>query len=136
MFMKHGCNNGSCHGAARGKDGFMLSLFGYDPAGDYYRLTRQIVGRRVDLAVPEKSLMLEKVTGAVPHTGGKLFDTDHDDYQTLLRWLQGRRPGRRRRHARAGRRRAAAVQGRVRRQGPARRRPSCWRSTPTARSAT
>ncbi len=54
VFMKHGCNNGSCHGAARGKDGFMLSLFGYDPAGDYYRLTRQIVGRRVDLAVPGK----------------------------------------------------------------------------------
>src|SRR5262249_28191059 len=23
VFMKHGCNNGSCHGAARGKDGFM-----------------------------------------------------------------------------------------------------------------
>jgi len=88
IFMKHGCNNGSCHGAAKGKDGFMLSLFGYDPAGDYFRLTRAIVGRRVDLAVPEKSLMLEKVTNAVPHTGGKLFDTHHDDYKTLLRWLK------------------------------------------------
>jgi hypothetical protein len=88
IFMKHGCNNGSCHGAARGKDGFMLSLFGYDPAGDYHRLTRAIVGRRVDLAVPEKSLMLEKTTGAVPHTGGKLFDTTHEDYQTILRWLK------------------------------------------------
>ena len=92
IFMKHGCNNGSCHGAARGKDGFMLSLFGYDPAGDYHRLTRAIVGRRVDLAVPEKSLMLEKVTNAVPHTGGKLFDTTHDDYQTLLRWLKAGAP--------------------------------------------
>ncbi len=92
VFMKHGCNNGSCHGAARGKDGFMLSLFGYDPAGDYYRLTRAIVGRRVDLAAPEKSLMLEKVTGAVAHTGGKLFDTNHDDYKTLLRWLKAGAP--------------------------------------------
>ncbi|CAN5242148.1 DUF1549 domain-containing protein [soil metagenome] len=88
VFMKHGCNNGSCHGAAKGKDGFMLSLFGYDPAGDYHRITRAIVGRRVDLAVPEKSLMLEKVIGAVPHTGGKLFDTTHSDYKTMLRWLQ------------------------------------------------
>lgn len=88
VFMKHGCNNGSCHGAAKGKDGFMLSLFGYDPDGDYYRLTRAIVGRRVDLAVPEKSLLLEKTTASVPHTGGKLFDTDHSDYQTLLRWLK------------------------------------------------
>ncbi len=92
VFMKHGCNNGSCHGAARGKDGFMLSLFGYDPAGDYHRLTRQVVGRRVDLAAPEKSLMLEKCVGAVPHTGGKLFDTAHPDYQTLLRWLKAGAP--------------------------------------------
>jgi len=92
VFMKHGCNNGSCHGAAKGKDGFMLSLFGYDPAGDYYRLTRAIIGRRVDLAVPEKSLLLEKATAAVPHTGGKLFDTNHDDYKTLLRWLKAGAP--------------------------------------------
>ncbi|QEL13418.1 DUF1549 and DUF1553 domain-containing protein [Limnoglobus roseus] len=92
VFMKHGCNNGSCHGAARGKDGFMLSLFGYDPAGDYYRLTRAIVGRRVDLASPEKSLLLEKTTNAVPHTGGKLFDTNHDDYKTLLGWLKAGAP--------------------------------------------
>src|SRR6516162_5856130 len=92
VFMKHGCNNGSCHGAARGKDGFMLSLFGYDPAGDYFRLTRAIVGRRVDLAVPEKSLLLEKATGAVAHTGGKLFDTTHEDYRTLLRWLKAGAP--------------------------------------------
>jgi hypothetical protein len=92
VFMKHGCNNGSCHGAAKGKDGFNLSLFGFDPAGDYHRLTRAIVGRRVDLAVPEKSLLLEKVTGAVAHTGGKLFDTKHDDYKTILRWLQAGAP--------------------------------------------
>ena len=38
VFVKHGCNNGSCHGAARGKDGFNLSLFGFDPAGDLARL--------------------------------------------------------------------------------------------------
>ncbi|HEX3151838.1 MAG TPA: DUF1549 and DUF1553 domain-containing protein [Gemmataceae bacterium] len=92
VFMKHGCNNGSCHGAARGRDGFNLSLFGFDPAGDYFRLTRAIVGRRIDLAVPEKSLMLEKSTGAVPHTGGTLFDTKHEDYQTLLRWLTAGAP--------------------------------------------
>ena len=27
IFMRSGCNTGSCHGAARGKDGFRLSLF-------------------------------------------------------------------------------------------------------------
>lgn len=92
VFMKYGCNNGSCHGAARGKDGFHLSLFGYDPAGDYYRLTRQLIGRRVDVAVPEKSLMLEKTTGAVAHTGGKLFGPGDEDYRTLLRWVQAGAP--------------------------------------------
>ena len=76
----------------RARTASYLSLFGYDPAGDHYRLTRQIVGRRIDLAVPEKSLLLEKVTGAVPHTGGKLFDTDHEDYKTLLRWLKAGAP--------------------------------------------
>src|SRR2546426_110105 len=40
VFMRAGCNSGSCHGAARGKDGFRLSLFGYDADGDYQRLTR------------------------------------------------------------------------------------------------
>jgi Protein of unknown function (DUF1549)/Protein of unknown function (DUF1553) len=88
IFMKHGCNNGSCHGAARGKDGFMLSLFGYDPVGDHFRLTQQIIGRRVDLAVPEKSLLLQKALGEVDHTGGQLFDADSLDYRTLLSWLE------------------------------------------------
>lgn len=87
VFMKSGCNSGSCHGAARGKDGFMLSLFGYDPAGDYYRLTRQLIGRRINLADPAKSLMLEKATSEVTHSGGKLFSTDSDDYRTLHRWI-------------------------------------------------
>jgi len=83
-----GCNTGSCHGSARGQDGFMISLFGYDPKGDYYRLTRELSGRRINLAIPEDSLLLTKATGAVPHTGGKLFDVDHPFYGTLLEWIQ------------------------------------------------
>src|SRR4030095_13656148 len=35
IFMRSGCNQGGCHGAARGKDGFRLSLFGFDPSRDY-----------------------------------------------------------------------------------------------------
>ncbi|MFM9962995.1 MAG: DUF1549 domain-containing protein [Planctomycetaceae bacterium] len=92
IFMKSGCNTGSCHGAARGKDGFHLSLFGYDPAGDYYKLTRQLVGRRIDLAVPEKSLVLEKATGEVNHTGGEVFPADSDEYRTMLRWIEAGAP--------------------------------------------
>ncbi|MCH8046747.1 MAG: DUF1549 domain-containing protein [Planctomycetes bacterium] len=92
IFMRAGCNTGSCHGAARGKDGFRLSLFGFDPDGDYHRLTRQISGRRINLAVPLESLLMEKTTGAVPHTGGKRFDVDSAYAKTLLRWLESGAP--------------------------------------------
>jgi hypothetical protein len=88
VFMRAGCNTGSCHGAARGKDGFMLSLFGYDPNGDHYRLTRQAPGRRINLSLPQESLLVAKSTGAVPHTGGKRFDADSEYGQALMRWHQ------------------------------------------------
>lgn len=83
-----GCNTGACHGAARGKDGFRISLFGYDPAGDYHRITREIGVRRINLAVPEESLFLKKSVGAVQHSGGKRFDVDSDYYATVLEWLK------------------------------------------------
>ena len=92
IFMKAGCNAGSCHGSARGKDGFRLSLFGFDPDGDYYRLTREYIGRRVNLAIPEESLAVQKALGAVPHTGGERFTTNSPLYTTLLRWLQAGAP--------------------------------------------
>lgn len=83
-----GCNTGSCHGSARGQDGFHLSLFGYDPKGDHFRLTREMPGRRINLAIPEDSLLLTKAIEAVPHTGGKLFDTNSASYKVLLGWLR------------------------------------------------
>ena len=88
VFMKAGCNSGSCHGSSRGKDGFRLSLFGYDPDGDYFRLTRESIGRRVNLALPEESLMIEKGLGRVPHGGGERFKADSELNRTLLRWLE------------------------------------------------
>lgn len=87
VFMKAGCNSGSCHGAARGKDGFRLSLFGFDPNGDHYRITREQPGRRIDLAVPEASLLVEKSVGDVPHGGGKRFDRNSELCATLVEWI-------------------------------------------------
>ena len=88
VFMKTGCNQGSCHGAARGKDGFRLSLFGFDPDGDYHRLTREFLGRRINLALPQESLVLEKATGHVAHTGGNPIKQNDEYYQTILEWLK------------------------------------------------
>jgi hypothetical protein len=88
VFLKAGCNTGSCHGAARGKDGFRISLFGFDPEGDHYRLTREMSGRRLNLAVPAESCLMEKVLGVVPHTGGKRFEATSELYQSLQRWIE------------------------------------------------
>ena len=92
ILFRAGCNSGTCHGSARGKDGFMLSLFGYDAKGDYHRIVQEMVGRRINVAVPEESLLLKKAIGAVPHTGGKLFDRDSEFYRTLVAWITAGAP--------------------------------------------
>ena len=92
VFMRAGCNVGSCHGSARGKDGFHLSLFGYDPDGDYDRLTRELSTRRLNLAIPEESLLIRKGLGAVPHTGGTRFHQGDYLYDTLIQWIEAGAP--------------------------------------------
>ncbi len=92
VFMRSGCNAGSCHGAARGKDGFRLSLFGFDADGDHYRLCREMNGRRINLSLPEESLLIEKACGKVPHTGGKKISEGDEYYKTLMRWLEADAP--------------------------------------------
>ena len=49
---KMGCNSGPCHGAAAGKNGFKLTLRGYDPEMDYYTLTHQALARRTEAMEP------------------------------------------------------------------------------------
>jgi hypothetical protein len=93
VFARSQCNNGSCHGSARGQDGFHLSLFGYDPASDLKSLTRELPGRRVNLASPAESLLLRKSIGSVPHTGGQRFTAEDPRFTTILTWIQeGARP--------------------------------------------
>lgn len=87
VFMRGGCNQGGCHGAARGKDGFRTSLFGMDPAGDYIRITREMPGRRINLAIPEESSLIEKAVGAVPHSGNQCFEPDSAYNKALLEWI-------------------------------------------------
>ncbi len=84
---KVGCTAGTCHGAAKGKNGFKLSLRGYDPEFDYDRLIHDVSGRRFNRADPARSLLLLKPTAQVPHGGGLRFDTDSQYYKTTLAWL-------------------------------------------------
>lgn len=92
VFLRGNCNSGGCHGAARGKDGFRLSLFGMDPAGDYIRLTREMVGRRINLAIPEESTLVEKAVGSVPHSGNQCYAEDSQYNQTILEWISNGAP--------------------------------------------
>ena len=60
------------------------------PDGDYQRLTREISGRRINLAIPEESLLIQKALGKVPHTGGKRFAEGCEMHQTLIALAEGR----------------------------------------------
>jgi Protein of unknown function (DUF1553)/Protein of unknown function (DUF1549)/Bacterial Ig-like domain (group 2) len=82
-----GCNMGACHGALAGKGGMKLSLRGYDPESDWHVLTRQALGRRVDGAKPDASLLLTKATRTVAHGGGERFDDSSAHYKVLLDWI-------------------------------------------------
>ncbi len=82
-----GCNAGKCHGSASGKDGFRLSLYGFDPEGDFYRITREMSGRRLQLAAPDQSLLINKAVGEVPHTGGGPIELGSPAFLTLVNWI-------------------------------------------------
>jgi hypothetical protein len=84
---KLGCNAGTCHGSAEGKNGFKLSLRGYDPIVDHRALTDDLEGRRFNRAVPERSLMLMKPAGAVPHVGGMVAPAGEPYYEMLKTWI-------------------------------------------------
>ncbi|MBM3457702.1 MAG: DUF1553 domain-containing protein [Armatimonadetes bacterium] len=87
------CNAGACHGAASGKNGFRLSLLGYDPEGDHNSLLRQSGARRVVRFDPGASLLLRKASGAVPHAGGIRFRPDSPEYRILADWIAAGAPG-------------------------------------------
>jgi hypothetical protein len=82
-----GCNAGACHGTPSGKNGFRLSLRGYDPAADYIQLTHDVQARRTDRLDPEASLILQKALGWVPHEGGQRFQPHSVPGSVLRTWL-------------------------------------------------
>lgn len=84
---KMGCNAGTCHGSDQGKNGFKLSLRGYDPEFDHIALTDDLAGRRFNRSAPEQSLMLLKPIGGVPHVGGVLTKPGEPYYEILKSWI-------------------------------------------------
>ncbi len=84
---KVGCTAGACHGSAKGKNGFKLSLRGYDPEFDYRALLYEVSGRRFNRADPARSLMLAKPAQQVPHEGGLRIREGSRYYETILTWI-------------------------------------------------
>ncbi len=89
VMTKLGCNTGTCHGSADGKNGFKLSLRGYDPEFDIRALMDDMGARRINLAWPEQSLMLLKPSAGVSHSGGQLFKPGDRSWQIIRDWIAG-----------------------------------------------
>lgn len=88
LLSRYGCNSGGCHGKQRGQNGFQLSLFGFDTKFDYQTIVQEARGRRVFASAADKSLMLLKATGAVPHGGGKRFDHADEAFRLFAAWIE------------------------------------------------
>lgn len=82
-----GCSQGACHGSPQGKNGFRLSLRGYDPDLDLATVTRESAGRRINIVQAEESLLLRKGSGGIAHQGGIRFRQGDSAYQTLRQWI-------------------------------------------------
>jgi len=87
LISRLGCNAGTCHGAKEGKNGFKLSLRGYDPETDLRSFTDDLAGRRINFASPDDSLMLLKAVAEVPHEGGRRTTVDSKYYRILRQWI-------------------------------------------------
>lgn len=87
VLTKMGCNSGPCHGAAAGKNGFKLTLRGYDAETDYMTLTHQALARRTERMEPAASLILLKPTLTIPHGGGRRFAVGSPEYKIISGWI-------------------------------------------------
>jgi hypothetical protein len=87
VLSKAGCSMGACHGSPSGKNGFRLSLRGYDPVLDLETLSKEVFGRRTNRLTPDESLILRKPVGRVPHEGGVRMAINSPEYQLLRDWI-------------------------------------------------
>jgi Protein of unknown function (DUF1549)/Protein of unknown function (DUF1553) len=94
VLSRYSCNAGACHGKQRGQNGFQLSLLGFDPEFDFEALAKEARGRRVFSPAAERSLLLLKPTGDLPHGGGKRIERNSPEYRVLYDWIAAGMPRR------------------------------------------
>lgn len=89
---RNSCSTAACHGKFGGRGGFQVSLLTLSPEDDYEPIVYGARGRRINFVSPDKSLLLLKAAGQVPHGGGSRFTPESRDYQVLLRWIKNGAP--------------------------------------------
>ena len=87
ILSRYRCNTSGCHGKAEGQNGFKLSVFGFDPLADYHAITMEGRGRRIFPASPHKSLLVQKMSGALPHGGGVLIPPNRAEFRKITDWI-------------------------------------------------
>jgi hypothetical protein len=92
IFSRFGCNTSGCHGKAEGQNGFKLSIFGFAPDDDHAALVHEGRGRRTISTLPEKSLLLQKASGGMPHGGGVRIRRNSGEYRVLRNWIAAGTP--------------------------------------------
>ena len=89
VLTKAGCNVGVCHAkAGGGQKGFQLSLLGFEPQEDFEHLTKEGRNRRLFAGAPDRSLLLLKASGQMPHGGGVRLATSSEGYALLREWIR------------------------------------------------
>ena len=84
---KASCTSGPCHGGAKGKNGFKLSLRGYDPEFDFRAIVHEMQGRRLNRTDPANSLIMLKPAMQIAHGGGMRLDPSSAYYNPVLQWI-------------------------------------------------
>ncbi len=92
MITSLGCSATQCHGSAGGASGLRLSMFAADPKADYEYITRGAEARHINRIQPDKSLLLQKATGGMNHSGGKKIEPGSEQYKMLLSWITNGAP--------------------------------------------
>ncbi len=88
ILSKSGCNAGVCHAkAGNGQNGFQLSLLGFEPREDFEHLAKEGRGRRLFTGSPDRSLLLLKASGQLPHGGGIRLDAKSEEYAIIRDWI-------------------------------------------------
>lgn len=89
VLTRAGCNGGACHAkAGGGRNGFQLSVLGFEPKEDFEHIVLEARGRRLMHGDADASLLLLKGAGILPHGGGARLPKHSTGYALVRDWIR------------------------------------------------